>query len=495
MKKTDSSDRFSFKDFIKSRNTRRGAISIALTALFIAAVIILNLITSALSSRFSLYLDATPNTAYRLQDTTSAVASAVTKDVHIYVLSNESVFEGNGDYYVQANKLIRQFSECSSHIDLSYIDLTTNPGFTSSYPNVDWSSSHLCLLTCGDRYTAIDAEDFFDYQTDSTTYTSYISGQHIEQALSSAVYNLTADSLTNVAFLSGQAEMEMTAFRKQLTDNAYKVTDVDLLTSTIPEDSDILVIMAPSVDIDEDMAKTISAWLENGGSYGHSLVYVPTDKLSVTNFPNLNSILSDWGMSVDFGYIYESDTTYIASSRKTPLCSRYNYCESIFNETLPNSDIPVYLSYTLPITITDSDTASALLTSSESSFFGPMSDPDEDFSPDRHAYNGAAMGTKSDGATDEHSSHVIVIGSYEAFTEDFLKTNSYNNSAYFVNIFNTLTAHDSGGVIIEGKNLADSTLGEPSAAAVNLLAIVVRYIIPALVLIAGLVVWIRRRHR
>ena len=486
----------SLKSFLKKRSTRKGALSVTVTVLVIAAVVLLNMVIGSLSTRFSLYADLTPNDAYRLQSATADYAASVSKELQIVVLANETIFEGYGEYYVQANKLIRQFAECSPKISLRYVDLTTNPRFPTAYPDVDWTQSHLLLLVCGERYRAIDAEDFFDYETDETTYSYVIADQHIEQTLASAVLNLTADSLTTVSLLTGQAEEEPDAFKKLLTDNAFKVEEVDLATGSISDDSDFLIIYAPAVDIDADMAKIISAWLENGGEYGHHLLYFPTDKRDVSEFVNLNDLIADWGMSVDFGFIYESDASYVASTLNSALCSRFDYADTTFTEDLPNAEIPVYLYYTMPVNITDGDIAKPLLTSSEKAFFGPMQQENmDDFEPDQHVYNGAAIGEKNAGTTDGRSSHVLVFGSYDWLSEGFLKYNSYNNAAYFVNIFNTLSDRAQTGVIIEGKKLSSTALGAGSAAAVNWIAVLVRWIIPAGVLIAGLVVFLLRRHR
>ena len=163
---------------------------------------------------------------------------------------------------------------------------------------------------------------------------------------------------------------------------------------------------------------------------------------------------------------------------------------------MPDPDIPVYLYYTMPVNITDGDTAAPLLTSSEKAFFGPMQqDNADEFKPDYHAYNGAAMGTKNAGTSDGKSSHVMVFGSYDWLSEGFLKYNSYNNAAYFVNIFNTFGESAQTGVIIEGKKLDDTHLGADSAASVNFIGVLVRWIIPFGVLIAGLVIFLLRRFR
>ena len=478
---------------ISSRNARRGAFSAVVTALVIAAVILLNIFVTSLSSRYSLYADMTVDKVYRLQDVTAEFAASVEKDTELIVLASETVFEGYGDYYVQANRLIHQLSECSPHISLRYVDLTSDPAFPHDYPDVNWEESHLCLVVCGERYRVIDADDFFEYEADSTTYSYVITEQHIEQALASAVMVVTSDELTVVSVLKGQSEEDMTPFLTKLKNNAYEIEEVDLNTGKISDESEFLIIYAPSVDIDDDMAEYISDWLENGGDHGHNLIYFPDDRRDVAEYPNLNALIGDYGMSVSYGYIYEADQSFVASSLNTALCSRYIYADSEFTADLPNADIPVYLFYTMPIEITDSNLARAMLTSSEKAFFGPISNENkDDFTPDYHAYNGAAIGTKSN---EKGSSSVVVVGSYDALSEGFLDYNSYNNSAYFVNVFNKLSSREAPALIIEGKNLDSTALGADSAATVSMLAALARYVIPLAILLAGILVFFLRRYR
>ena len=59
----------SFKAFLKSRKAKRGALSILLTVLFIAAIVLVNIITNVLTDRFpALSMDLTGNSVYQLQE-------------------------------------------------------------------------------------------------------------------------------------------------------------------------------------------------------------------------------------------------------------------------------------------------------------------------------------------------------------------------------------------------------------------------------------------
>ena len=80
-------------------------------------------------------------------------------------------------------------------------------------------------------------------------------------------------------------------------------------------------------------------------------------------------------------------------------------------------------------------------------------------------------------------------------TTNYLSTGAYNNAAYFVNLFNVLADRDDVSVIIEGKDPSSNELGVTSQGSIAFPAILVRFIIPIAVLAAGLIIWIRRRHK
>lgn len=495
--------KFSLRAFLRSRGTRRAAVSLTLTVLFIAAVVLVNIIMAVVTDRHPLYLDVTANSSYELQDVTVEYTATVDKPVNIYVLQKEADFE-NGDsanyqYYIQANKLIRAIAASSDRIDLHYIDLPSNPTFTADYPAVDWTQSHIVLVTCGDNYRAVDLTDMFSYDQEQYYYygTYVINGQHIEQALLTAILNVTADEKTKVTLLSGQGEQDMSAFTTLLGNNAYEVETVSLLNGKIADDSEFVIIFDPEVDIDADIAAALSDWLYHDGAYGRHLFYFPNDQHDVSEYPNLNALIADYGMALRYGYIYENDESKLVPGYNHYI-SVYDYADDTYTAGLRSAAIPVVMSLTMPVTITDEDAAASLLNSSDKAFFFPKDLDEEavaDFDPKPETLCGAAIGARNDGTEDGKSSSVVVIGSYDAVSSNYLSVNSYNNAAYFVGLFNALSDKDDIGLVIEGKDPSSSELGVTSAGDIAFASYMVRFIIPGGVLIAGLIVWIRRRHR
>lgn len=503
-KKTSKAKKGGLKNFFKQRGTRRGAISILLTVLFIAAVVLLNIVLAAITDKYPLYLDVTENASYQLQQETEDYLAQVTQPVNIYVLQKETDFESgdsnNYKYRVQANKLLHAIADSSDDIELHYVDITAEPTFTSAYPQIDWTSSHAVLVTCGDLYRAVDMTDLFEFDQEQYSYygTVVITQQKVEQAILTAIMNVTATDKTKVSVITGQGEQDMSAFITLLENNAYEVEQVSLLTGTISDDSEFAILYDPDVDIDDSIYTTLSDWLNNDGKFGHHLFYFPNDQHDVKDFPNLNALLADYGMQVQYGYIFETSDSYTVPGANHYL-SVYDYGDnSAYTENLRNVSIPVVLYLAMPIEITDSTIAEPLLLSSEQSFLFPMDLKEDDldsFDPDYQVLNGAAIGVRNDGTEDGKNSSVVVIGSYDALTANYLSISSYNNAAYFVNLFNTLSEREDVSVVIEGKDPSANELGVTSMDAIAFPAILVRFVIPIGILIVGLIIWIRRRHK
>ena len=110
------------KGLLKSRRLRMGAGAAIVTALVIAAVILLNLVLAAFTNHHPLYIDVTENSSFRLQEQTEEFLATVNKPVSVYVLQKESDFESSGNtnykYFVQANKLIHSIADSNDNIDL-----------------------------------------------------------------------------------------------------------------------------------------------------------------------------------------------------------------------------------------------------------------------------------------------------------------------------------------------------------------------------------------
>ena len=488
-----------FKKFMKSRKAKHGTVAMAITALVIVMVIVLNIIIGLLVNRFpDLELDLTSNNSFALQDDTIDYVSHLNNDVTVYILMEKDKFEGQGTYFVQAQKMLNKMaSKSDGKMKIKYVDLTSNPSFTSNYPNVDWQSSsanNIVLVESGKQYKVLTLTDCFEY--DEQTYNYYgtysFTGTKIEQAVVTAILNVTTDDKVVVDMIKGNNEQDYSSLKSLLENNAYQVNDVSLATGDFDKDAKVAIMYAPSVDLAERIVEKLSTWLSNDGKYGRSLIYVPTADMG--EMPNLDDFLKEWGMSIDRGYVFETDETALVNAN-SPYAFTVSYGD-YYKDNLKNSKIPVVVSESHAVNITDENTAHALLKTTNKAGVLPI---DADKSWDyKDAITGNGENVAAEGVMtneDKKSSRVVVFGSYVMFSDTIMQYNSFNNSAYFMNVINTIADKEDVGITIESKSIDNTELGITDVATQNTMLVVFVIVIPIAILVAGFVFWLRRRNR
>lgn len=488
-----------FKKFMKSRKAKHGTVAMAITALVIVMVIVLNIIIGLLVNRFpDLELDLTSNNSFALQDDTIDYVSHLNNDVTVYILMEKDKFEGQGTYFVQAQKMLNKMaSKSDGKMKIKYVDLTSNPSFTSNYPNVDWQSSsanNIVLVESGKQYKVLTLTDCFEY--DEQTYNYYgtysFTGTKIEQAVVTAILNVTTDDKVVVDMIKGNNEQDYSSLKSLLENNAYQVNEVSLATGDFDKDAKAAIMYAPSVDLDEKIVEKLSTWLSNDGKYGRSLIYVPTADMG--EMPNLDDFLKEWGMSIDRGYVFETDETALVNAN-SPYAFTVSYGD-YYKDNLKNSKIPVVVSESHAVNITDENTAHALLKTTNKAGVLPI---DADKSWDyKDAITGNGENVAAEGVMtneDKKSSRVVVFGSYVMFSDTIMQYNSFNNSAYFMNVINTIADKEDVGITIESKSIDNTELGITDVATQNTMLVVFVIVIPIAILVAGFVFWLRRRNR
>lgn len=481
------------KKFFTSRGTKRGFVSVLMTLLFIAAVVVLNVISNLLVDKFpALSADLTSNQLFEMQQDTIDYIKDIDSEVTIYVLATESNFVSNGDYFLQANNLLKQFSTNNEKIKLKYIDLVSNPTFTSKYTDVDWTTSdNMVLVESGDNYRVIPSSELFTLGVDYSSYSQYIESSNVEQSVTTAILNVTNKEKVKYALITSMGDEDPSSLTKLLDDNAYEQVETTLTTMDIDPECSFAVLFAPQIDLDAEGVEKLTKFLDNDGKYGKTLIYIPYyDKLET---PNINKLLKDWSLELSDGIVFETDANRIVQSGN-PYIYFADY-GGAFTEGLKTSNVPVVTPYAREVKILDTEVATAMLTTSDKSGIVPF-DADENFSYDS-AVTGqpitiAAAAAKSleDGTT----SNLIVLGSQDMFSSNILSLSSFNNSAYVINICNTVSDRDDIGITIEGKARENPELSLTEAQS-SFIGLVFRFILPIGILLIGLVLWLIRRNK
>lgn len=492
--------------------TQRKLINIAIIIIALLVIVGVNILSSVLVDRFpALKVDVTTQGAYTLNDTTKEYLQYMEDEVTVTVLMTEENFVnqqddyGTSSYHYQANQLLEKMSTYDN-FNLVYKDITASSAskLSEEYPDIDWTSTdNLILVESGEKHKMLTTTDVFSYDAEYQYYYNMkvISAQYIEESLISAIQKITADQILKVGLTTGNSEFlneQSQAYASYgyisvlLDDNAYEVVNINLLTEEIAEDIDALIMLAPAVDITNEQSEKINNWLINGGDYGKTFMFVPNDFVEET--ANIDLLLEQWGMKVENAYVYENDLTMSLSGSSTPqLTSITNYANETYTENLKTTALPVIMPYSLGVTITDENVAKPLLTASETADLLLLDVETEEHITPEATLNYAAVGTKGNDDSTKVS-NFIVWGSYDGVSTNALSATNFNNSSYFINLFNTTLGNDAEAIVIEGVSLGLESLTVNSAQQTSVLVIFV-FIIPAAVFALGIVVWVRRKNK
>ena len=484
---------------LKSRRFRHGSMATVITILFLVAVIVVNAIVNVLSDRVKMSVDLTQQQAYNLTQDSIDFVAGLEKDVEIIVLNDESEFTYNGQYYVQANEVIRQYAQYSNRVSVSYVNPAQNPTFMADFSE-DNPATNDIIVRCGDRHIVVSSSDLFNQQLDTSTYSYRITSSRAEEAITSAMVNVISDTQIQVSLLTGYGESGYDAFVELLRKNNYNVITQNIVTEEIDPESKVVIVFAPAYDYDEEAVQKLGAFLENGNQMGKSLFYVANFEQPDT--PNLNTLLEEWALQVGDGIVFETDNNNLAVV--TPpyygLSEYYSGDEdTTYIEDLKDPSKPVIVPFSKPIEVLNSEIAKPLLTSSEETSGVVPSDAGDDWTYENAEVKGPVntaaicIKTRFDGTT-PLISNLVVVGSPDALAEDVLSMNSFNNSAYFLNLFDHIAEREDNSITIESKSLSVNELGITVGTSLTL-GVVFTIALPAVILIVGLVIWIRRRNR
>ena len=475
-----------------SRKRKHALISGATCLLVIAAVILVNVIASALTLKLSgLTVDVTSKRSFEISAQTRDIAENVKNQVSITILSDRVSYMDYDPYCKQTAYMVEEMERASNGmIKAEYVDIVRNPTFVEKYPNYSLTKTDI-IISCGDKYSVLPASELFSFETYYNEY-QYIASSHAEEAIDNAIVTVTNDKVTNVALIRDYSTEDPGYFTRALTSSGYTVRELSLLSSDIPPETDMIVIYAPAQDFTEENTDKIRKFLINDGSYGKNVLFLSDTK--DVQMPNLDKLLLEYGMELGHGFAFEADGSKINTNSTNyfdgVLC---NYASTKYTELVADSGKPVITGYEKPVVISDLEICEPLLSYSEYSGICPFDAGDDwDYAQAITGYKTVVLARGASG-TEEAGSNLIVSGSFRPFTQSYYGSD-YANRLYLSTMLATISGRDTSRVTVTDKVITEFDLTIDRSTAVNLGFIVYAFI-PILILGAGFVVFLMRRNR
>lgn len=430
------------------------------------------------------------------------------------------------------------------------------PGTIQAGQIIVTNGTRIKVFNCETDMFEVDQQSYQYYQYGMLSFSDCITGFKGEQTLTSAIMNVTdsnpkavgmiATSNGRVIFAQTQAYANdpntyaFYAIENLLDENGYDVERLDIITDELDtEKYDILLLPAPANDLTMDSINKLQDFLYNDGNLGKQLIYIADYTQSST--PNLDGFLKEWNIQVDYSAVIDENSG--TNQEVNILLSQANNRSFIapivtvtddedYTGNLSNASLPIVAPMARPIETLNSNNGrvvTPLLTSSDTSYCSPLSpkeytideDTDESITTENAETEPATQAettetqttTSFDAASAEHGantvmaisknqqstgdslieSNVIVMGSMSMMDINLVQNTAYNNAEYFIGLLNSVCGKEDS-IVIASKDLSQTSI-TATQAQLKMIRTVVVFVIPAVVVVIGIVVAIRRRYR
>lgn len=461
--------------------------AVLITAVTVAVVILLNAVVSTISSKMPLTVDLTRDKVYEFSNYTKEIMKALDKEVQAYALYPENA-EGNV-YTSYAQEYLAKYERLNKNFKVTFVDPYTNPSFTKKYEDMGKTVSvGSIILECENNVEIVPIDQMY--------YTSQYSGEtsiDMEKKITAALVNVCGKSeKSKIYFTQGHDEYEEGQLVKVLEDEGFECEDLNIAINGIPEDASLIVMMSPSKDITPEEQDAIDKYLDNGGK---ALIVSEPGK---TAQPRLDEYLLEWGLKINGDYVIEGDGNHAFQFQNglpvpAPIMEEHQITQSLNKQKLvfmaPSStsvtitEENVRRATVLPLLGTTKNSwgkinlAANVITFEDGDNIGPFSL--------------AAISEMTDGS----GGKVMAFGSVQALEISGILTESgYANGDFILNSVNYLTEKKGSSMDIRAKVISASklTMSQTQVAGVWIL---VQYIIPILIVAAGIIVWLKRRYK
>ncbi len=536
---------------------KHGGYAIAITAIVIAVAVAVNVFFELLSHRVNLDIDISLQGTNTLSAENIDYLESIEAEVTITVCNPEEDFtngnmegmayyyssyygssfknfaDSTGEYFTQTLNLLKLYSVYSDKIELRFAD-PSDPSFADIVSEYEASApKYGDILVEGwqivddvavERHSTIKFEDIY-YLTDdgnvSYGYPYMVSGSNLETKLTSAIYKATALETQEALIIGPHCDTTVSAAYGEILElNNFdvKTTSGETL-SEISEEVDLIIIGSPKSDFTTAELDIIDEWLYNGGKRGKGLIFLPSYDSPAT--PTLDIFLEEWGVSYERALLYETDASnhmagdnYMFAFEANEDNGVENEYDEIFNANqilIAGGNMPLYAAYE---TEGKRTTHALALTPGDTVVSTDVANAGTDWKPDGSEEMNKHIGILitedadyyDDPATESAdniycTSYVVAFAGYDFVSSYWTSTYTYNLEPVVAIAKLASNGDDDGFTFttktieeIEMEGLVDS-MGIVDQSEANVIKYIFQWTLPLLLVLFGIVVFIRRARR
>ncbi|HUA16077.1 MAG TPA: GldG family protein [Verrucomicrobiae bacterium] len=454
--------------WLKARQTKYVAYATTYILIVLAVIVIANM----LGDRYNKSYDATSNKRYSLSEQTAKIVKGLKQGATITYFNQSTRFSEGKD-------LLDEYANLSPKIHVTYVDPDKDPQAAREAGIRNFGTA---VVQVGTR--------------------TEVAKDMTEEGITGAFIRDIKNTTRTVCFTSGSGEHQlddseregMSRFKDLLSRDDYETKAIDLLQKAeVPSDCTTLVIAGPTRDYQQPEVNAIQKYVEDGGRAFFMLD--PPLKLGheeIADNDALTALLESWGITMDKDLILDLNPIgQIAGlGPQVALVTSYGF-QPIVND-MKGMATGFPLSRSLEIKNTDKTSVQKLFDSSGTSLAtNNLSSPAVNVNDPKNRKGPltiAAAGTYNTGKGSSQG-RFVVVGSSSWAANRFIDFNGNNDLA--LNAVNWLSS-DEDLISIRPKQQDDRRI-TLTRAQLSWVRATSQFLLPMLVVCAGVLVWWKRR--
>jgi ABC-2 type transport system permease protein len=471
------------KEILKNPKLKYGGFASIITFAVVVAALVINLLFQQLGWQ----IDMTKGDVFTLGQQSHEILDELEDPVTIYVLARRN------DTDPMIMEALDRYRQASSLVSIEVVDADTNPGFVSRYdPNGEGLGNGSVIVATDRSYRVISAIDLYALNTSSTS--ARVMGINVERRVTNALIYVATGRTPVIYVTTGRNEADISLIgdlADDLESENYEVRSLNLLQAPqIPDDTAVLLMFGPRSDLSEGEAQKVREYLDGGGA-AMFMVDILAQPL-----PIFNEMLSAYGMALGDGVIIEQDSNH-RTSNPFQLFPIYEDHEIV--QPLLEAQEPTLFPYARPVEILatrprEVDITPLFATSDDA--FARIDLNQESMTP----IEGDALGpfplalaaVATDLIANEEVYRIVLVGNARFMLPITPYGYLQGNRDFFLNSLGWLQ-NQGQSVTIRPKSTFQFPM-QMTGTQVLIIAGVLVLVIPLGVFVAGLVVWLRRRH-
>lgn len=466
---------------MKNKNTKYKLNSWIVSVAAIAAIVLVNAIFSGLEQKLPLKIDLTEAKQFEISAETKNAMKKLDKDVKVSVLGSEDNISPIITEYMNKYKAM------SKNFSVEYIDVYKNQALLYTYQAKGENVSDGDLIVeCGNQYKIIDSSSI--YSDSMSLGDEQMYSFDLETKLTNSIVTVSGMMKESVIyFLQGHGEGESSALKNNIDTMGYKNDTLNIINEDIPEDANLLITVTPSGDFTADECEKIDKFLDGGGNL--FAVFTP----GMPRLERFESYLGEWGITVHQDMVIENDDSKAIQS---PLIMLPELKDHDITKNLISQELTPIFYGTSSFDITDENTQRAEVTSlaeSSSKSIGKTNLESSNTSFEDGDIQGPLTLAAVAERTGDKPARIMVTGSAAALELPEQMTGTKANSQFVTSSVTWLT-NNSTNLKISPKVITEGKITSLTKANTAVFYYVFVLGLPVIILIAGIVIWLRRRY-